>query len=142
MLYREIIAVCFEIYTEHIHTLCGQNVECLHVKKLVVHKVTPGLWAETAKEAPGKGWGVFAVRRPALEFPVHVDFEFLFPDPPSCNTVTRLTELYYFSKGNMVLKAVNLTYTNIRHRTKTEKVNVILETYLRHWVWVLPSSSV
>jgi len=27
MLYREIIAVCSEIHTEHINTLCGQNVE-------------------------------------------------------------------------------------------------------------------
>ena len=36
MLYREIIAVCSEIYTKHINTLCGQNVELLNVK-LVVH---------------------------------------------------------------------------------------------------------
>ena len=28
MLYSEIIAVCSEIYTKHINTLCGQNVEC------------------------------------------------------------------------------------------------------------------
>jgi len=27
MLYREIIAVCSEIHTEHKNTLCGQNVE-------------------------------------------------------------------------------------------------------------------
>ena len=27
MLYREIIAVCSQIYTEHINTLSGQNVE-------------------------------------------------------------------------------------------------------------------
>jgi hypothetical protein len=27
MLYREIIAVCSEIRTKHINTLCGQNVE-------------------------------------------------------------------------------------------------------------------
>jgi hypothetical protein len=26
MLYREIIAVCSEIRTEHINTLCGQNL--------------------------------------------------------------------------------------------------------------------
>jgi hypothetical protein len=26
MLYREIIAVCSEIHTQHMHTLCGQNV--------------------------------------------------------------------------------------------------------------------
>ena len=28
MLYSEIIAVCSEIHTKHINTLCGQNVEC------------------------------------------------------------------------------------------------------------------
>jgi hypothetical protein len=30
MLYREIIAVCSQIHTKHINTLCGQNVigEC------------------------------------------------------------------------------------------------------------------
>ena len=39
MLYREIIAVCSEIHTKHINTLCGQNVELLNVK-LVVHVVT------------------------------------------------------------------------------------------------------
>jgi hypothetical protein len=27
MLYREIIAVCSEIHTKHINTVCGQNVE-------------------------------------------------------------------------------------------------------------------
>jgi hypothetical protein len=32
MLYREIIAVCSEILTKHINTLCGQNVEFVNVK--------------------------------------------------------------------------------------------------------------
>jgi hypothetical protein len=32
MLYREIIAVCFEIHTKHINTLCGQKVELLNFK--------------------------------------------------------------------------------------------------------------
>jgi hypothetical protein len=31
MLFREIIAVCSEIHTKHINTLCGQNVE-LYIK--------------------------------------------------------------------------------------------------------------
>ena len=42
MLNREIIAVCSEIHTKHINTLCGQNVEFSNVK-LVVHIVTSGL---------------------------------------------------------------------------------------------------
>jgi hypothetical protein len=32
MLYREIIAVCSEIHTKHIKTLCGQNVEFVNAK--------------------------------------------------------------------------------------------------------------
>jgi hypothetical protein len=32
MLCREIIAVCSEIHTKHINTLCGQNVEFVNVK--------------------------------------------------------------------------------------------------------------
>src|SRR5215468_6276912 len=32
MLYREIIAVCSEIHTKHINTLCGQNVQFVNVK--------------------------------------------------------------------------------------------------------------
>ena len=43
MLYREIIAVCSQIHTKHINTLCGQNAELLNVK-LLVHIVTTGLF--------------------------------------------------------------------------------------------------
>jgi len=42
MLYRQIIAVCSQIHTKHITTLCGLNVELVNVK-LVVHMVTTGL---------------------------------------------------------------------------------------------------
>jgi len=34
MLYREIIAICFEIHTKHINTLCGMNVELLNVESV------------------------------------------------------------------------------------------------------------
>jgi hypothetical protein len=37
MLYSEIIAVCSQIHTKHINTLCGQNFLMLN---LVVHIVT------------------------------------------------------------------------------------------------------
>jgi len=36
MVCREIIAVCSQIHTKHINTLCGQKVELLNVK-LMVH---------------------------------------------------------------------------------------------------------
>ena len=42
MLYREIIAVCSQIHTKHINTLCGLNVEFVNVQ-LVVHIVTTGV---------------------------------------------------------------------------------------------------
>ena len=42
MLYKEMIAVCSQIHTKHINTMCGQNVGLLNVK-LVVHIVTIGL---------------------------------------------------------------------------------------------------
>jgi len=43
MLYREIIAVCSEIHTKYVNTLCGQNLEFVNVK-LVIHLVTTGLY--------------------------------------------------------------------------------------------------
>ena len=46
MLYREIIAVCSEIDTKHINTLCGQNVELMN-DKLAVHIVTT--WLQRVK---------------------------------------------------------------------------------------------
>jgi len=42
MLCREIIALCSQIHTKHINTVCGQNVELLNVK-LAVRIVTTGL---------------------------------------------------------------------------------------------------
>ena len=32
MLYREIIAVCSEIHTKHINTVCGQQIEFWYIK--------------------------------------------------------------------------------------------------------------
>ena len=32
MLYREIIAVCSQIHSQHTNTLCGQKVEFVRVK--------------------------------------------------------------------------------------------------------------
>jgi len=42
MFYKTIIAVCSQIHTKHINTLCGQNVELLNVK-LAVYIVTSDL---------------------------------------------------------------------------------------------------
>ena len=51
MLYREIIAVFSEIYTKHINTLCGHNVELLNVK-LVVRIVTTRLQIGNKSSSP------------------------------------------------------------------------------------------
>ena len=40
MLCREIMAVCSEIQTKHINTVCGQNVELLNVKLVVYIETT------------------------------------------------------------------------------------------------------
>jgi hypothetical protein len=37
MLYREIMAVCSQIHTKHINTLCGQYAELLNNVNLTVH---------------------------------------------------------------------------------------------------------
>ena len=42
MLYREIIALCPEIHTNHINTPCGQNVDIL-LLNLVLSKVATEL---------------------------------------------------------------------------------------------------
>jgi hypothetical protein len=42
MLNRKIMAVCSQIHTKHINTLCGQNGELLNVK-VVVYIGTTGL---------------------------------------------------------------------------------------------------
>jgi len=42
MMCREINAVCSQIHTKHINTVCVQNVELLNVK-VVVHIVTNDL---------------------------------------------------------------------------------------------------
>jgi len=47
MLYREIIAVCSQIHTKHIITLCGQSVEFVNVKPggtYIDHWALEGQW--------------------------------------------------------------------------------------------------
>jgi hypothetical protein len=55
MLYREINAVCSEIHTKHINTLCGQNVEFVNVKPggtYSNHRAVKGQTASWAFERP------------------------------------------------------------------------------------------
>jgi GTP-binding protein EngB required for normal cell division len=64
MLYSEITAVCSQIHTEHINTLCGQNVAILRAKpgrtrtlhafttphytgRMIMHVEQARIWKET-----------------------------------------------------------------------------------------------
>jgi len=40
MLYREIIAVCSQIHTQHINKLCGQNVQMFRLLTLELRNFT------------------------------------------------------------------------------------------------------
>jgi hypothetical protein len=53
MLYREIIAVCSEIHTKHINTLCGQNVEFVNAKPGGIYSNRWALmgWADSRKSS-------------------------------------------------------------------------------------------
>jgi hypothetical protein len=55
MLYSEIIAVCSQIHTKHINTLCGQNVELLNVKPVGTysdHRTLQGYQLQALKTVP------------------------------------------------------------------------------------------
>jgi hypothetical protein len=75
MLYREIIAVCSEIHTKHINTLCGQNVVLLNVK-LAVHTVYSLFRHPVTPKATS-----FQIT-PALNFSLKISFQILcFQNP-------------------------------------------------------------
>ena len=50
MLYSEIIAICSQIHTKHINTLCGQNVELLNAKPGGYSLDSPGLDFQQVQE--------------------------------------------------------------------------------------------
>jgi hypothetical protein len=54
MLFMVIIAVCSEIHTEHINTVCGQNVELLNVKLAVYKGKAVPLEARSSQESSRK----------------------------------------------------------------------------------------
>ena len=57
MLYREIIALCSQIHTKNINTLCGQNIELLNVKTggtysshLAVEELMETCWEDRCRQ--------------------------------------------------------------------------------------------
>ena len=51
MLYREIIAVCSQIYKEHINTPCGQNVRLSNIGSVGTQQ-----YASAAHDMPSRQW--------------------------------------------------------------------------------------
>jgi hypothetical protein len=69
MLYREIIAVCCEVHTRHINTLCGQNVEFSY-KECGTYSCHPCVQSEMKQEVacPRVCWRV----NPACAYATYV----------------------------------------------------------------------
>ena len=82
MLYREIIAVCSQIHTQHINTPCGQNVELLSVKPDGTNSDHRAL--KRRKHSCSHATGTHTAWRPAT---VHLDTDILGSLCPSSNTV-------------------------------------------------------
>ena len=68
MMYREIIAVCSQIHTKHINTLCGQKMESLGTyenceKQLLVSSVCPSVFPHGTARLPldGFSWNLVFV---------------------------------------------------------------------------------
>jgi hypothetical protein len=55
MLYREIIAVCSQILTTHLKTVCGQNVEFLRVKTGGIQNNLLGCKGLNSAQGEGEG---------------------------------------------------------------------------------------
>ena len=52
MLHGEIVAVCSQIHTKHINTLCVQNVELLNIKLVVSIVITGLYWVKSLLQKP------------------------------------------------------------------------------------------
>ena len=50
-LYTEIIAVCSQIHTKHINTLCGENAEFFNIRPVGTYGRQLDLKAEVAKQS-------------------------------------------------------------------------------------------
>jgi len=77
MLYREIIAVCSQIHTKHINTLCGQNVEFVNVEPSL-HTVTTGFYSRgLCKQIRSVGIINRSGQRPVYLFSIQLDTNFM-----------------------------------------------------------------
>jgi hypothetical protein len=96
MLYREIIAVCSEIHTKHINTLCGRNVELLSVKPGGTYSKHWALEGGNAPDCDGPRAGNYQLQICFLICCEHFDWYavcFSLPRPPPLPSA-RLCQLF------------------------------------------------
>ena len=85
MLYREMIAVCSQIHTKHINTLCGQNVE-LYIK---------------AQSVPRSKHTIHPPHSPCLHAATFARFQ--------CQQLDEATEMFH-SQGSQGLRTIRLGF--------------------------------
>ena len=147
MLYSEIIAVCSEIHTKNINTLCGQDKELLNVK-LVVRIVTTGLkgvnvavmcvvcsWWETGML--WRLWSTTLLWRPTQS-------ALWWPCVQSCSSLARTTWLLFCSgtktetcgSTDFCSRDQNILASGIPRVIRTVRLNFLLQQHgspVRFW---------
>ena len=105
MRFREIIAVCSQIHTKHVNTLCGQNVDLLKVK-LVVRIVTAGLWRD------------------------YVSYTYRFSSYRAVNSISRIYELMLYREIIGVCSQIHTKHMNTLCGQNVEMLNVKLVVHI------------
>jgi hypothetical protein len=143
MLYREIIAVCSEIHTKHINTLCGQNVEFVNVRSgstYSKHCALKGLIITvrlyTANMYNFKDTDMFAVPT-AAQHKISSDVSFNYNSPPSAVTLHSLPLHFPINNTTWVRQCTSCNIPNknrLTHRqTAPSPYNI---QYSRQWRWI------
>ena len=121
MLYREIIAVCSQIHTKHINTLCGQNVEFGNIKRGGTKSNHPALRAYGSRKMFHTYYHQFYIRRWIIRYssPSNVKLNKTLPDRHFILHSTRncLNERSIF----ITIYIVTHTHTHSHTHTNTHK---------------------
>ena len=143
MLYSEIIAVCSQIHTKHINTLCGQNIELLSVK-LVVHIVTTGLQNSGCRTV-GHAVSSFSNTRSRLSWRRRAQFT-AFWSVTSCSLVVTCQSLngkfwLHFPDIKVEIKQFpskrpQCTTKPNQHGARSQKTGLLTTAISALWYWV------